>query len=110
VGRAIDLSPAPGTDPSHPAFHLPAQELHAGSARGYWSFDPCRDDGAACESGDQCCGGFCRRGDGGALTCGSGGPSCAGLYDRCRQAADCCDAATGARCINSVCTAAPVVP
>ena len=77
---AIDLDPAPGTDPSHPAFYLPAQELYAGNARGYWSFDPCRTDGATCETGDQCCGGFCRRGDGAALTCGSGGPSCAGVF------------------------------
>jgi hypothetical protein len=33
--------------------------------------------------GDQCRGGFCRRdGDGAPLTYGSGGPSCAGVYDR----------------------------
>ena len=26
----------PGTDPSHPAFYLPAQELLAGNSRGFW--------------------------------------------------------------------------
>ncbi|HEY0881364.1 MAG TPA: hypothetical protein VGD87_07530, partial [Archangium sp.] len=57
---AIDLNAAPGTDPSHPAFYLPAQEILAGNSRGYWSLDPCRGDGDSCGSGDQCCGGFCR--------------------------------------------------
>jgi hypothetical protein len=107
---AIDLDPKPGSDPSHPAFYLPAQELYAGNSRGYWSFDPCRADGAGCETGDQCCGGFCRRGDSGALTCGSGGPSCAGLYERCREAADCCDVGSAVRCINSVCAAPAPIP
>ena len=31
---AIDLNAKPGTDPSHPAFYLPAQELHACNSRG----------------------------------------------------------------------------
>jgi hypothetical protein len=106
---AIDLDPKPGTDPSHPAFYLPAQELYAGNSRGYWSFDPCRADGASCEAGDQCCGGFCQRGSDGALTCGSDGPVCSATYDRCKQSTDCCDVASGAKCINSVCAAPPRV-
>ena len=28
---AIDINPKPGTDPSHPAFYLPGQELNAGN-------------------------------------------------------------------------------
>jgi hypothetical protein len=36
---AIDLNPTPGTDPSHPAFYLPGQELFACNSHGYWSFD-----------------------------------------------------------------------
>jgi hypothetical protein len=107
---AIDLSPTPGADPSHPAFYLPAQELHAGNSRGYWSFDPCRADGATCDTGDQCCGGFCRRAESGAATCGSDGPSCSAVYDRCQQSTDCCDVGLGVRCINAVCTAPPRVP
>ncbi|MFI5302988.1 MAG: hypothetical protein ACHREM_33270, partial [Polyangiales bacterium] len=39
---AIDLGAAPGTDASHPAFYLPAQELLAGNSRGFWVLDPCR--------------------------------------------------------------------
>ncbi len=52
---AIDLAAAPGTDPSHPAFYLPGQELPAGNSRGFWVFDACQTDGSSCESGDQCC-------------------------------------------------------
>ena len=42
---AIDLNAPPGTDPSHPAFYLPAQELYAGNSRGDWTVDPCEADG-----------------------------------------------------------------
>ena len=38
---------APGTDASHPAFYLPAQELLAGNARGFWVLDPCQTDGTS---------------------------------------------------------------
>lgn len=103
---AIDLDAPPGTDPSHPAFYLPAQELYAGNSRGFWSFEPCRSDGAGCETGDQCCGGFCQRSADGALSCGSDVPACAADYDRCETSADCCDAsAQRSACINQVCTA-----
>ncbi len=75
---AIDLNAPPGTDPSHPAFYLPAQELLAGNSRGFWVVDPCKKDGNGCETGDECCGGFCRPGgDGGALVCSTAKPSCA---------------------------------
>ena len=37
---AIDLNAPAGTDPRHPAFYLPAQELLAGNARGFWVVDP----------------------------------------------------------------------
>ncbi len=93
---------APGTDPSHPAFYLPAQELMAGQARGFWVLDPCLANGASCMTGDQCCGGYCEpNGDGGALTCGAATSSCAGLQDKCSTAADCCT--PGALCVNGFC-------
>jgi hypothetical protein len=52
---AIDLSAPPGTDPSHPAFYLPAQEIFAGNSRGYWVVNPCESDGSSCSTGDECC-------------------------------------------------------
>jgi len=99
---AVDLDAPPGTDPSHPAFYLPAQELHAGNARGYWSVDVCLQDGQSCQTGDQCCGGYCQQGDGG-LVCSAQKPACAAAYDKCTTASDCCNVAQGIRCINNVC-------
>ena len=100
---AIDLNAKAGTDPSHPAFYLPAQELLAGNSRGYWVVDPCKTDGSTCSSGDQCCGGYCQADPKtGALTCGSKTNKCANLYDKCTTAADCCD--TKNQCINNKCS------
>lgn len=101
---AIDLDPKPGKDPSHPAFYLPAQELLAGNARGFWVLDPCRSDGASCASGDQCCNGYCQPGSGGALVCSNVPPNtqCSGLQEKCATPADCCDSTQ--LCINGFCS------
>lgn len=99
---AIDLNAPAGTDPSHPAFYLPAQELMAGNSRGFWVVDPCRTTGGPCETGDECCGGFCRAGgDGGALVCTDQKPACAEEYEKCVVDGDCCQ--SGIRCINGRC-------
>ncbi|WP_437320939.1 hypothetical protein [Sorangium sp. So ce385] len=101
---AIDLDATPGTDPSHPAFYLPAQELLAGNARGFWVLDPCRSEGAPCDTGDQCCGGYCQPGSDGELICSNAPPDgqCSQPQERCETAADCCDPTN--RCINGFCT------
>ncbi|MBI5549847.1 MAG: hypothetical protein HY901_38665 [Deltaproteobacteria bacterium] len=96
---AIDLNAAPGTDPSHPAFYLPAQEILAGNTRGFWVVDPCRPDGASCESGDQCCGGYCITSELGGV-CTSEHTGCSEEYDRCETTADCC---SGLSCVNRRC-------
>lgn len=99
---AIDLNAPAGTDPSHPAFYLPAQELLAGNSRGYWVVDPCKQDGSGCETGDECCNGYCRPGTGGALVCTSTVPTCAEEFEKCTKASDCCGApavdCVGGRC------------
>jgi hypothetical protein len=100
---AIDLNAAPGTDPSHPAFYLPAQELLAGNARGFWVVDPCQKDGTSCVSGDQCCGGYCRPGTDGGLMCTATQPSCSQEFEKCTTTADCCGAAIGIQCIDMRC-------
>jgi hypothetical protein len=100
---AIDLNAPPGTDPSHPAFYLPAQELHAGNARGYWTVEKCAPDGSACSTGDECCGGYCQPSDGG-LVCSSTMPMCAAEFEKCNITADCCGAGSGTTCINNICT------
>ena len=100
---AVDLSQAPGTDSSHPAFYVPAQELLAGNARGFWTLDPCQADGTTCMSGDQCCNGYCEPGDGG-LVCSNTPPNsmCSGLSESAPTAADCCDNTN--LCVNGFCT------
>ncbi|HEX4462399.1 MAG TPA: hypothetical protein VIA18_30690 [Polyangia bacterium] len=106
---AVDLNAAPGTDASHPAFYLPAQELLAGNSRGFWVLDPCRADGSSCASGDQCCNGYCEpNGTGGALVCSDTPPNsqCSQLSDKCTTAADCCDKTN--LCINGFCSESPI--
>ena len=100
---AVDLNAPAGTDPSHPAFYLPAQELLAGNSRGYWALSPCKDDGQTCESGDECCGGFCRTVSELGAVCGSSGTGCAQEFEKCTTDADCCNATTGLSCINGHC-------
>jgi hypothetical protein len=99
---AIDLDPQPGTDPSHPAFYLPGQELLAGNARGFWVVDPCKPDGAPCSSGDECCGGYCQQDpQTGELSCGQKTNECSAEFDKCTSDADCCDPSL--KCINERC-------
>lgn len=98
---AIDLNAPPGEDPSHPAFYLPAQELMAGNSRGFWVVDPCRADGNGCESGDECCGGYCRPGESGALVCSNAINTCANEFENCEADADCCGSTL--QCIEGRC-------
>jgi hypothetical protein len=113
---AIDVNAPGGTDPSHPAFYLPAQELYAGNARGFWTAARCHKDGDSCETGDECCGGYCRPSgtdgaDGGppALQCLSTPPSCATEYEKCTTTADCCGHEKGTvQCINNICSTGPI--
>lgn len=100
---AIDVPPKPGTDPSHPAFYLPAQELFAGNSRGFWTLDVCKPDGAQCEGGDECCGGYCS-----VVTefgvCGTNTPNaCAKEYDKCNVDADCCRGGPALTCMGGYC-------
>ncbi len=102
---AIDLNAKAGTDPSHPAFYLPAQELLAGNARGFWVLPPCLANGQSCQSGDQCCNGYCEpsAGDGG-LVCSNTPPNnqCSQPQEKCTTAADCCDPTNV--CVDGFCT------
>ncbi len=106
---AIDINPTPGTDPSHAAFYLPGQEVTAGNMRGFWVLDPCKQNGNSCESGDECCGGFCRQvagPDGGVENvCVPPPNGCSHEFEKCTTAADCCD--PGDQCINGFCAIPP---
>jgi hypothetical protein len=107
---AIDESPKPGVDPSHPAFHLTGQDEGNLAMRGFWALDPCKGNGQGCASGTECCGGYCSRspgGDSGALMCTSQSQGCSQSGDKCNVTADCCGAGSGVTCINHVCSEPP---
>jgi hypothetical protein len=93
---AIDIAPAPGTDPSHPAFYLPGQEVGSGNIRAFPVLQPCSGNGATCESGLDCCGGSCVSGKCGVPT------GCANDSDRCSSTIPCCDHSE--MCIGSICS------
>ena len=99
---AIDINPAPGVDPSHPAFYLPGQELDAPNMRGFWVVDPCRADGTTCDTGAECCGGYCRAGTDGGLVCGANSSGCSNENEKCTTSSDCCGGGS-LTCINGFC-------
>ena len=88
------------TDASHPAFWLPGQALDNNNMRGTWALSPCEVTGETCESGFDCCGGFCIDG-----VCSEDAP-CSELGDACEVDEDCCDPEM--MCIGGFC--APVIP
>jgi hypothetical protein len=104
---AIDIETG-APDPSHPAFYLPGQELEGGNMRAFAAMAPCQPDGGACESGSDCCGGYCRQTSAGP----DGAPKlecvpppmneCSNTDEPCVVAEDCCDPQE--LCINARCT------
>lgn len=102
---AIDASPKPGVDPSHPAFWLPGQDLADQNMRGYWALDACKKLGEGCDAGFECCDGACKSPDGKApKVCDKPPPDkCKEIGDTCVETKDCCNAAFGVECIGGVC-------
>lgn len=105
---AISPGAAAGADPSHPAFYLPNQ-TSTKNERGFWSLDICKPKGDSCQSGDECCDGFCRPSDpldpSSPKICGEGS-GCSQLSEKCSKDADCCN--PGAKCLGGFCS--PVAP
>ena len=94
---AINIGAAPGTDPSHPAFYLPGQELTSGNIRPFATLNPCKADNGSCETGVDCCGGSCS-----SKICQKAPPGCVQANNKCASAADCCDKSL--QCINGYCS------
>jgi hypothetical protein len=93
-------------DLTHPAFYLEGQELASGNMRGFWALDPCQQNGTSCQTGDECCSGFCRQTngpDGGMIFACVPPSGCAQEGEKCTTAADCCGAAQGTQCIAGYC-------
>ncbi|MET0283309.1 MAG: hypothetical protein ABW352_02525 [Polyangiales bacterium] len=101
---AIRMDAASGTDPSSVAYWLPGQNTKTANISASWAPRACREDGAWCAVGSECCGGDCRPGASGALVCGPPPPEqCRPTYFVCNSNADCC---TG-NCVDRVCTPTP---
>ena len=106
-------------DPSKPAFYLPGQELGTGNHRAFAALDPCKRDGDKCNSGIDCCGGFCyfdQVSQELVEPVGSCAPKmqlCSRRDERCLDDADCCNDGTGAHlpttCIAGFCAELPVL-
>lgn len=105
---AVDKQFVPGTDPSHPAFYLPGQELNAGNSDARWVEEPCKDEGGACDETGDCCQAPA------ALSChidvGSNpvtrscrkSSACHVLSDVCATDSDCCGSPS-VQCLGGVC-------
>ncbi|MDB4977250.1 MAG: Flagellar hook-length control protein FliK [Myxococcaceae bacterium] len=89
-----------GVDLSSPAFYMPGQDFNTANHRAFTALDPCLTDGAACESGIDCCSGFCTKG-----VCGPPEP-CGKRNDKCVEDTDCCD--KNDLCINGFCGQVPL--
>jgi hypothetical protein len=96
---AVDIDHWGKADPSHPAFFLSGQPYDTDAKRPFVALDPCAPLGASCETGADCCDGFCRetgrQSDGTPiLECvppPAPGTGCSNLDEYCATPADCCD-------------------
>jgi hypothetical protein len=98
---AVDASPTPGKDPSHPGFWLPGQDLSTINMSGSWALEACRSNGTSCDQGYECCTGFCRPDGMGGATCVAPPSACSQTGDKCAKDGDCCE--TTNKCIGGFC-------
>ena len=85
-------------DPSAPAFFLEGQGDRP-SMRVFAALNACKADGSACESGIDCCAGFCTEGE-----CALPPQrTCSKVREACETSADCCQTGTGQACIGGYC-------
>jgi hypothetical protein len=91
------------SDPSHPAFYVPGQEWGTGNHRAFTALDPCRDSGAGCSAGLDCCSGFCTNGVCETPDMPPPGepPRCSQTDEACSTDADCCT--NGDQCLGGFC-------
>jgi hypothetical protein len=105
---AVEDPPNPNADPSQPAFYMRGQEDCGKSENAYYALDPCKDLGADCTSGVDCCGGQCVK-DPNTMNyvCGSPPPpgQCSQDGNSCKTKADCCNVESD--CIDNFCQQAP---
>jgi WD40 repeat protein len=102
------------TDPSHPAFWLPGQDLATTNMFGYWSLSPCKPTLGmsnmpnSCSAGFECCSGFCRDSGNGPV-CVDAPSGCHQVGEKCTVAADCCGANSGVDCVAGICQGSQIL-
>jgi hypothetical protein len=98
--------PPSAADPSHPPFYVRGQESCGKSENAYYALDPCKEIGAGCTSGVDCCNGQCVKNEQGQYVCGvppePGG--CSQDGNACSTSADCCNAPSS-KCVDGFCQA-----
>jgi hypothetical protein len=96
------------TDPSHPPFWLPGQDLTTINMFGYWALSPCLptmgDAGpSSCSAGFECCSGYCAAADGGSVCVAeTSAGTCAQVGDKCTSSSNCCGG-SGVGCVGGFC-------
>jgi hypothetical protein len=86
----VKTSPAALTDPSLPGFYLDGQS-DSGNVRAFAALNPCLDNGVACNSGLDCCCGYCLTiGNQAQGTCSCEPPKCAKINEKCDDKVPCC--------------------
>jgi len=89
-----ELSSGIDADPSFPGFYLEGQS-ETGNTRAFAALNPCKASGNECQSGLDCCTGYCNVKAGeSAGTCGDK-IECAKTNEKCTADTDCCRAAEG---------------
>ena len=103
---AIDINaPAGQGRPATPRSISPSRTRPPATCAASGRSIPCKQNGSSCETGDECCGGYCRSDGDGGLACVPPPSGCAQEFEKCTTAADCCD--TGSLCINGHCAKPP---
>ncbi len=100
---AIDKNWNGTSDPSHPAFYLPGQELLAGNNKGYWVDSPCAPSGEACDTTADCCQApsaqVCRLDTSSSAKRCEAASACVGVGGACTTNEECCG--NGSQCFGA---------
>lgn len=89
-----ELSEGINKDPSFPGFYLEGQS-ETGNTRAFAALNPCRATGKECQSGLDCCTGFCDVKAGADKGMCVTEVTCAKTNERCKTDKDCCPPAMG---------------
>lgn len=90
--KAEELQDPTLRDPSFPGFYLDGQS-ESGNVRAFAALNPCLENGSSCNSGLDCCCGYCNQAPGaGTGQCSCDKPMCAKINEKCTADADCCPA------------------